>query len=140
MYSPVPGCHNPETWDPCGGYEVDVKQLLVDIRGNPLIRGVTLSGGDPFLQAGPLAALASGVRQMGKNVITYTGYSWEKLIDLAEREEGIKSLLLNTDILVDGPYIQEQRDLKLVFRGSKNQRVIDVGGSLGANTVVEINW
>lgn len=134
------GCHNPETWDPCAGYEVLVKELLDDIHSNPLTRGVTLTGGDPFLQAAPMAALAAGVRQMGKDIITYTGYTWEQLLDMAAKEEGVKSLLHNTDILVDGPYIHELRDLKLVFRGSKNQRVIDVGASIQANAVVEINW
>lgn len=134
------GCHNPETWDPCAGYEVLVKELLDDIHSNPLTRGVTLTGGDPFLQAAPMAALAAGVRQMGKDIITYTGYTWEQLLDMAAKEEGVKSLLHNTDILVDGPYIHELRDLKLVFRGSKNQRVIDVGASIRANAVVEIHW
>ena len=134
------GCHNPESWDPGAGYEFLVKELLDDIYSNPLIRGVTLTGGDPFLQAAPMAALAAGVRQMGKDIITYTGYTWEQLLDMAAKEEGAKSLLHNTDILGDGPYIHELRDLKLVFRGSKNQRVIDVRASIRADAVVEINW
>lgn len=134
------GCHNPETWDQAGGREVAIDELLAAIRSNPLLHGITLSGGDPFLQAGPLGILANRVREMGKDVITYTGYTWEQILDLAEKDEGVKSLLYNTDILVDGPYIHHRRDLKLVFRGSANQRVIDVKASLKTNTVVLIDW
>ncbi|MCL6610803.1 MAG: anaerobic ribonucleoside-triphosphate reductase activating protein [Peptococcaceae bacterium] len=134
------GCHNPETWDPAGGREVTVGELLDQIRSNPLLRGVTLSGGDPFMQAVPLAELARGVKEMGKDVITYTGYTWEQILEMAERDEGVKSLILQTDILVDGPYIHDQRDLNLVFRGSANQRVIDVRASLEAKVPVLVEW
>lgn len=134
------GCHNPETWDPAGGREAAVEEMLAAIRANPLLQGITLSGGDPFLQAGPLGELARRAREMGKDVITYTGYTWDQILDMAEKDEGVKSLLHNTDILVDGPYMHDRRDLKLVFRGSANQRVIDVKASLKANAVVLIDW
>ncbi|MHB8158523.1 MAG: anaerobic ribonucleoside-triphosphate reductase activating protein [Desulfocucumaceae bacterium] len=134
------GCHNPETWDPGGGTEVTVGELLEQLGANPLLRGITLTGGDPFLQAGPLASLARSAREMGKNVITYTGYTWDQLLQMSLKDEGVKSLLENTDILVDGPFILEKKDLKLVFRGSGNQRVIDVRSSFEAGTVVQIDW
>jgi anaerobic ribonucleoside-triphosphate reductase activating protein len=134
------GCHNPATWDPEGGREVTVREILGSVKSNPLLKGVTLSGGDPFLQAGPMAELARRVKEMGKDVITYTGYTWEQILAMAEKDEGVKNLLYNTDILVEGPYLQEQRDLRLVFRGSKNQRIIDVGASLKTGVAVEIEW
>lgn len=134
------GCHNPETWDPAGGREAAIEEFLGDLRKNPLLQGVTLTGGDPFLQAGPLAELARRVRESGKDVVAYTGYTWEKLLEMAEEDQGVKALLMNTDILVDGPYIQEQKDLKLAFRGSANQRVIDVRASLESGSIVLINW
>lgn len=134
------GCHNPETWEPAGGHETSIKELLDGIRSNPLLKGVTLSGGDPFMQAGMLGKLALQVKEMGKDVITYTGYTWEQLIGMAEKDKGIKALLDKTDILVDGPFIQDLRDLGFAFRGSTNQRVIDVGPSLKTNTIIQINW
>ncbi|MCL5290412.1 MAG: anaerobic ribonucleoside-triphosphate reductase activating protein [Firmicutes bacterium] len=134
------GCHNPETWDPAGGREITVEEILDGIRSNPLLQGVTLTGGDPFLQAGPLGELALRAKEMGKDVITYTGYTWEQVRDMAGEDERVKILLYNSDILVDGPYIHDQRDLKLVFRGSANQRVIDVGASLESGRVVLVDW
>ncbi len=135
-----PGCHNPETWDPAGGREISIRDLLNGICKNPLLQGVTLTGGEPFLQAGPLAELARRVKDTGKDVITYTGYTWERLLEMAEKDEGVKSLLLATDILIDGPYIRERRDLNLAFRGSANQRVIDVRASLEVKSPVLIDW
>jgi len=77
---------------------------------------------------------------MGKDVITFTGYTWEQILEMMGRDEGVKSLIYQTDILIDGPYIQEQRDLKLAFRGSANQRVIDVAASLKEGKIVLMNW
>jgi len=134
------GCHNPDTWDPAGGRETSVEELLGQIRANPILQGITLTGGDPFLQASPLAELARRAREMGKDVISFTGYTWERLLEMAEKDPGVKSLLDQTDILVDGPFIQEQRDLSLAFRGSANQRVIDVPASLESGRVVLIDW
>lgn len=134
------GCHNPETWDLGGGQEATIKELLDGIRSDPLLKGVTLSGGDPFMQAGMMGKLAQQVKELGKDVITYTGYTWEQLIAMAEKDKGIKALLDKTDILVDGPFIQNLRDLGLAFRGSTNQRVIDVRPSLKTNTIVQVNW
>lgn len=133
-------CHNPETWDPDGGSEVTVDEMIGKIKSNPLLKGVTLTGGDPFMQAAPLADLARQVRDMGKDVITYTGYTWEQLAVMSGKDKAVKSLLEYTDILVDGPFILEQKDLRLVFRGSANQRVINVKASLQSDKIVEVKW
>ncbi|MFZ5596361.1 MAG: anaerobic ribonucleoside-triphosphate reductase activating protein [Bacillota bacterium] len=135
-----PGCHNPETWDPMGGYEAEIGELVDGIRKNPLLKGVTLTGGDPFMQAAPAAKLARAVKEMGKDVIVYTGYTWEQLLERVEKDNGVRALLENADIIVDGPFIKEQRDLRLVFRGSSNQRVIDVRSSLAAGKPVLVQW
>ncbi|MEW6192999.1 MAG: anaerobic ribonucleoside-triphosphate reductase activating protein [Bacillota bacterium] len=118
------GCHNPETWDPAGGYEVTVEEILGDIVRNPLVRGVTFSGGDPFLQAGAFAALGRALRQKGYDIVTYTGYTYEEL--RAMTDPAVQDLLAVTDILIDGPFILDERDLTLPFRGSRNQRIIDL--------------
>lgn len=117
-----PGCHNPETWDPAGGYYITAAELLADIGRNPLLKGVTFSGGDPFLQAGAFAILGRALRQKGYDIVTYTGYTYEELRAMAD--PAVQDLLAVTDILIDGPFIQGERDLTLPFRGSRNQRVI----------------
>ncbi|MCR4441129.1 MAG: anaerobic ribonucleoside-triphosphate reductase activating protein [Peptococcaceae bacterium] len=120
-----PGCHNPETWDPGGGQEMTVKEILKIVKKKlKNIRGLTLSGGEPFLQAEEMAALAGKARELGLDVVTYTGYTYEEL--LALNLPGWAKLLEVTDILVDGPFLQELKDISLPFRGSRNQRVIDL--------------
>ena len=119
------GCHNPETWDPQGGKEMTVKEVLKMIRKKQKkVRGVTLSGGDPFLQAGEMALLAREVKKLGLDVVTYTGYIYEEL--LALDLPGVRELLDVSDILIDGPFMPEHKDISLAFRGSKNQRVINL--------------
>ena len=119
-----PGCHNPDTHDPSGGQEMDTEDILADLMKNPLCAGLTLSGGEPFEQAGPCLSLACGAHALGKNVWTYTGYTLEAL--QAKEDPYIARLLAETDVLVDGPYLAEQRSLEIKFRGSKNQRLIDM--------------
>lgn len=133
-----PGCHNPETHDPHGGSLVDTDKLLAIVRQakRKLVRGVTFSGGEPFLQAAPLVALAKAVKQEGLDVVTYSGYYLEQLLVLAARHRDIRDLLAQTDLLVDGPYIAAERDLRLAFRGSRNQRLIDMPASLAAGRPV----
>lgn len=130
------GCHNPETWDPAGGYEVAVEEILGDIVRNPLVRGVTFSGGDPFLQAGAFATLGRALRQKGYDIVTYTGYTYEEL--QASADAAVRDLLEVTGILIDGPFIQAERDLTLPFCGSRNQRIIDVRASKKSKTPVEL--
>lgn len=124
------GCHNPHTHSFDGGELVEVSKILNDIRKNPLLDGITLSGGDPFEQAEAFAELAGKVKKTGLNVITYTGYTFEQLLKYSAERKGYKELLENTDMLVDGPFILEEKNLLLKFRGSKNQRIIDVPESI----------
>ncbi|MDO4502411.1 MAG: anaerobic ribonucleoside-triphosphate reductase activating protein [Coriobacteriia bacterium] len=119
-----PGCHNPESHDPCGGTERSIAELVERIAENPMVQGVTLSGGDPFDQLGPSAELARQVKARGYNLWTYTGYRYE---DLLQWDDPAAAQLLEcTDVLVDGPFVQELASLDLKWRGSSNQRLIDV--------------
>lgn len=118
------GCHNPQTHDFEGGNEVDVFELLKEIREDPLLKGVTFSGGEPFCQGEALAILAKELHKISLNVMTYTGYPYERLCELSKDDTAVSALLMETDILVDGPFILAQRDLSLQFRGSSNQRIL----------------
>lgn len=131
------GCQNPQTHDFEGGYETTVGNLIAEIKKNPLLKGVTFSGGEPFCQAKAFTQLAKKAHEMGLDVITYTGYTFEELTEQASDENGYIDLLQETDILVDGRFILEQRTLSLKFRGSTNQRVIDPKASLEQGKVVE---
>ncbi len=129
-----PGCHNPETHDPQGGTEVSVEELVELFEKNRLVEGLTLSGGDPFLQAQECAALAQAAHARGLTVWTYTGYRYEQL--LAAQRNDWEALLAETDVLVDGPFVEAQRAYGLGFRGSRNQRLIDVPKSRKAGQVI----
>lgn len=131
------GCHNPQTHDFSGGYESCVENIIEEIKKNPILQGVTLSGGEPFAQAKALTCLAKQIHELGLNIMTYTGYTFEQLIAGFEAHPEWKTLLEETDILVDGPFILEQKSLMLHFRGSKNQRLINVKKSLKSGTVVD---
>ncbi len=121
-----PGCHNPQTHSFEGGQQRTLDSLMKEIRGNPLLYGVTFSGGEPFEQAKVLASLGYELKKNGLNVMTYSGYTYEQLLQRAGKEQGVAALLDATDILVDGPYLEAQRDLTLLYRGSSNQRLIDL--------------
>ncbi len=122
-----PGCQNPTTWDPAGGREIEAMDLLPDILQNPLLAGVTFSGGEPFAQPAPLAELARAVHQRPLTVWCYTGYTLEALQD--RHDPDVDALLAEIDVLVDGPYLAAERGLTLRFGGSRNQRVIDLAST-----------
>lgn len=124
------GCHNPETHNYNGGYDIGIDDIIKMVKSNPLLDGITISGGDPFEQAYESSRLAKRVKELGLNVITYTGYRFEEIISKARYDEGFRELLLETDILIDGRFEISKKDLTLPFRGSKNQRMIDVKNSL----------
>lgn len=126
-----PGCHNPETWDesPSAGRYVDTGDLMSIIAQNPLLRGVTFSGGEPFLQAAPLAELARAAHACHLDVWSYSGYTCEELLAMAEARPEVRALLDDLDVLVDGPFVLAERDLSLRFRGSRNQRVLDMAAT-----------
>lgn len=108
------GCHNPETHPFSGGKKKDINEIIEEIRENPLLSGVTFSGGEPFCQAEAFAKLAVEVKKLGLNVVTYTGYTFEEVIFLSEKNKAWKDLLYETDILIDGPFDIKKR-LKFEF-------------------------
>lgn len=119
-----PGCHNPGSHDFDGGTVRDIDSIFEEICQNPLLRGVTFSGGEPFCQPGPLAELAKKVHARGLDVMVYSGWTLEQL--QAMEDPAVHALLEQADYLVDGPFLLEQRDIDLKFRGSANQRVLDM--------------
>ena len=121
-----PGCHNQGALDFNGGYECHTDRILAAIDDNPLLDGVTFSGGEPFCQAGELSTLGEEIKKRGLKIVTFTGYTYEKLIDISKDNPEIEKLLSVTDVLIDGPYKKEERELTLQFRGSRNQRIIDM--------------
>ncbi|MDE5832230.1 MAG: anaerobic ribonucleoside-triphosphate reductase activating protein, partial [Desulfovibrio sp.] len=118
------GCHNPGTHDPAGGRMMPIEEIWEQYRDNPLLSGITFSGGEPFLQPEPLSNLARLVHASGGDVIAYTGYYFEELLNPCLRDR-VLPLLEEIDVLIDGPYVEELRSLELRFRGSANQRVLD---------------
>jgi len=125
-----PGCHNPESHDFDGGRLVDTDEIIAQMKKNPLLDGVTLSGGEPFCQPEACLEIAKAVHGAGMNVWAYSGYTYEQL------KEKAPELLNEVDVLVDGPFILAQRSLELKFKGSRNQRLIDVKRSLKEEKVV----
>lgn len=122
-------CQNPATHDLNGGKIFDTQEIITQIKKNTLLTGITLTGGEPLLQIAPALELATAAKNLNLNVWCYTGFKFEDIP--AEAEE----LLKNVDVLVDGEYIDDLRDLELQFRGSKNQRVIDVQKTLTAEKI-----
>ena len=115
-----PGCHNPQSWDFNGGYEMTVQQLL-DIIKDDEFANVTFSGGDPFYQVEAFTELARRIKEeTDKTIWCYTGFTYEEIL----ADERLKQILPYIDTLVDGPFIAELRDPELHFRGSSNQRII----------------
>lgn len=130
------GCHNPQTHDFNGGAIFTTEELLDKVKGNPLLDGVTFSGGEPFCQAEVLAKLGKEIKALGLNIITYTGYTFEQLYE--NRNKNYWGELLEvTDYLIDGPFILAQKDWEIKFRGSSNQRYIDCQKSLEEGCAVE---
>ena len=131
-----PGCHNPETHPFEGGDPTTVAELLERVGKNPLLTGITLSGGEPFSQAAPLALFAESCRRRGLETAAYSGYTFEQLLELGQQDPGVLALLRQLDTLVDGLFLQELMSYELRFRGSSNQRTIDVQRSLEAGKTV----
>ena len=117
-----PGCHNPQSWDMKGGREMTVEEVFAEIEKDDFSTGVTFTGGDPFYQVEEFTELAKLIKERtAKNIWCYTGFTYEEIVE----NEKLSVLLPYLDALVDGPYIESQRDLSLRFRGSKNQRIIE---------------
>lgn len=120
------GCHNPHTHSFDGGRIADTEEFLQEIDDNMLLSGVTFSGGEPFCQAEPLAELAEKIHERELSVWCYSGFTLEQLWAKAVTEPAVGRLLASIDVLVDGPFVDEQKNLELSFRGSENQRIIDM--------------
>lgn len=133
-----PGCHNPQSWDFSGGHAVSTDEIMRVVEADPFARGVTFTGGDPMYQPEGFAELARAIRQRTpqKDIWCYTGFTFEQLLHNPRQ----RALLDLIDVLVDGPFVKAQRDETLVFRGSRNQRIIDVQASLGQQRVVELGY
>ena len=127
-----PGCHNPSTHDFCGGFEVTVDEVISELAKIEGQTGITFSGGDPMFQAEPCAEIAKAAKGMGFDIWCYTGFRFEQLISDKKYLEFLK----NIDVLVDGRFVLELRTLNCDFRGSSNQRIIDVKRSLEEQKVV----
>lgn len=128
------GCHNPATHDFNSGKLVDIEAIIKEMKKNPLLDGITLSGGEPFEQPEGFGELAKRSKELGYHVMAYTGYTYETL--MGKKDASQLHLLENSDILVDGKFEVEKKSLMLKFRGSKNQRIIDVKKSRLQNKLV----
>lgn len=129
-----PGCHNPETWAFGYGTRIPVEAVVEIVESNPLCRGVTFSGGEPFAQAEGFARLARVLKEKGYEIASYSGYTFEELLRGSEAQ---KELLRSIDILIDGRFILAQKSLEIAFRGSRNQRILDIKKSLAEGRAVE---
>ena len=129
-----PGCHNPGSHDPDAGIDMTIEEISKQFIENPLIDGITLSGGEPFMQPEDCLRLAKTAHKHNLNVWGYSGWTFEYLRDQGTKSQ--KELLNELDILVDGSFLIDQRTLELPWRGSSNQRVIDVNASLKSGMVV----
>lgn len=134
------GCHNPQTHDFNGGKYVNIDEIIDKIEENPLLKGVTLSGGEPFMQAKTLATMIKNIKNKNLNIITYSGFTYEQLLDKANDENCFLDLLNQTDILIDGKFEIKNKKEGLKYRGSSNQRAIDVKKSLENNKIIEYEF
>lgn len=132
-----PGCHNPQTHDFNGGKIVDTDDLFRECVENPLNKGVTFSGGEPFAQAKALYELGRRFKERGYDLWCYTGWTFKELWKMSESEYYVGKLLSIIDVLVDGRFIEERKSLSLPFRGSENQRLIDMKLTLQEDIVIE---
>lgn len=146
-----PNCHNPNTHNLMGGYDCELSKIIDSIKLNPLLQGVTFSGGEPSLQPKAFLTLAREIKKLNKNIWMYSGFTLEELIERTkddnknsplshEDKTALKYLLEEIDVLIDGKYMEELRDLTLLYRGSKNQRIIDMKKTRENNkiTLVEL--
>ena len=133
-------CFNTDTHDFCGGEERDLDELIEDTLDNPILRGVTFSGGDPWEQADKFAYMAKFFKEKALNIWSYTGYTYEYIIENKDKRLGWNDLLNSIDVLVDGRFEEDRMQDGLKFRGSTNQRVIDIKESIVLNEIITIEY
>lgn len=129
-------CQNPETWDVNGGTETDPEDIITDLRQTKLLDGITFSGGDPLLHPAEVERIARAAHEMGLTVWCYTGWTYEQILNGAAGPKAIEALS-SIDVLVDGPFVRALKSRECLYRGSSNQRLIDVPASLQAGRAVE---
>lgn len=125
-------CHNPQTHDLNDGYLIDTDEIINKVKNNPLLDGITLSGGDPLLQIEGVIELSKRCKELGLNVVCYTGFTYEEL----KKFKDFERIIENIDYLIDGKYVDNLRDLSLRYRGSSNQRIIDIKKTLDSGEVI----
>lgn len=130
------GCHNPQTHDLAAGELVTSEEIIAQMKEAQLQTGLTLSGGEPFLQSEALLPIVQAAKEMRLNIWAYSGFTYEQLIS----HEEYRNLLNYLDVLVDGKFIEEEKDYRLKFKGSKNQRIIDVQESLKQNKIIRSTY
>ena len=133
-------CFNPETHSDNGGDLFDMDEIINDINDNPIISGVTFSGGDPWEQADKFAYISKNIQRSNLNIWCYTGYTYEYILEKKDKRIGWNELLNNINVLVDGKFEQDKYDEGLKYRGSSNQRIIDVKESLNKGEIVIIEY
>ena len=131
-----PGCQNEQTWDFNGGAEVPIDMVIDAIDELESQDGITFSGGDPMFQPEACNKIAKHCKEKGLNIWVYTGFTYEELMQLAKKKPIYLEFLNKIDVLVDGRFIMKERDLSLLFRGSRNQRLIDVPKTLASKKIV----
>lgn len=130
------GCQNPQTWDFNGGGLVPIEMVKDAIDELECQSGITFSGGDPMFQPEACYELAKYCKKKGYNIWVYTGFTYEELLKLAKKNPIYLDFLKQIDVLVDGKYVEKERDLNLLFRGSRNQRLIDMPKTLKEEKVI----
>jgi len=130
-----PGCHNPQTHSFDDGFELDIEEVKQQIDALEGQDGITFSGGDPLYQVEACLELAKYIKSKKMTIWCYTGFTYEALISLSKNNPKIKEFLKTIDVLIDGPFVLEQKSLDCAFRGSKNQRIIDTKESLKQNKI-----
>lgn len=132
-------CFNKETWDFNGGHYCDVEDIYKAAMKNPILDGITLSGGDPIYQVKGALELVKQFENSGLNIMCYTGFTYEELLEMKKNNGDLEAFLSKIDFLVDGLFDITKKDISLRFRGSSNQRIIDVKKSLKENKVIELD-
>lgn len=133
-------CFNPTTHDFQGGKLLDMEELIKDVELNPMIKGITFSGGDPLEQADKFSYMAMRFKHRGLNIWCYTGYTFEYILEHQYEKIGWCELLKYVDVLVDGKFEREKKQINLKYRGSDNQRIIDVQKSINTGQIIILNY